>query len=59
MNQEYFDKTDYVIFILGIILLSFGITISIGILLLIWLIIKKVNQNIKKKNETFSTSFFN
>ena len=59
MKQDFFNKTDYVIFILGIIFVSFGITIPIGILLFILLISRKVNQNIKNNNKTFSTSFFN
>ena len=58
MKQDFFNKTDYVIFILGIIFVSFGITIPIGILLFILLISKKINQNIKN-DKTFSTSFFN
>jgi|APSaa5957512493_1039668.scaffolds.fasta_scaffold256379_2 prolipoprotein diacylglyceryltransferase len=59
MNQNFFDRTDYVIFVLGIIFISFGITIPVGILLFILLISRKVNQNIKNNNKTFSTSFFN
>jgi hypothetical protein len=58
MKQDFFNKTDYVIFILGIIFVSFGITIPIGILLFILLISRKVNQNIKN-DKAFSTSFFN
>ena len=58
MKQDFFNKTDYVIFILGIIFVSFGITIPIGILLFILWISRKVNQNIKN-DKAFSTSFFN
>jgi len=58
MKQDFFNKTDYVIFILGIIFVSFGTTIPIGILLFILLISRKVNQNIKN-DKAFSTSFFN
>ena len=58
MKQDFFNKTDYVIFILGIIFVSFGITIPIGILLFILLISIKINQNIKN-DKAFSTSFFN
>ena len=58
MNQNFFDRTDYVIFVLGIIFISFGITIPVGILLFILLISRKVNQNIKN-DKAFSTSFFN
>ena len=35
MNQNWCDKKDYRIFILGIIFVSFGITVPIGIILLI------------------------
>ena len=58
MNQIRFEKSDYVFFILGIIFLSFGITIPIGIIILVLIFVKKISQ-IKNNNETFSTSFFN
>ena len=58
MNQVRFEKSDYVFFILGIIFLSFAITIPIGIVILVLIFVKKISQ-IKNNNETFSTSFFN
>ena len=58
MNQIRFEKSDYVFFILGIIFLSSGITIPIGIVILVLIFLKKINQ-IRNNNETFSTSFFN
>ena len=47
MNQNWFDKKDYEIFILGIIFVSFGITIHVGIFLFILLISKKINYFLK------------
>ena len=44
MNQNWFDKKDYEIFILGIIFVSFGITVPVGIILLIS---KKINYFLK------------
>ena len=58
MNQIRFEKSDYVFFILGIIFLSFGITIPIGIIILVLILLKKLNQ-IKNNDETFSTAFYN
>ena len=59
MNKNLFDKTDYVIVIFVVIFLSFGITIPFGILLIIFLISKKNNFSIEKKNKTFNTLFYN
>jgi hypothetical protein len=58
VNQEWFDKKDYTIFVLGIIFISFGITIPIGITLLVVIFSKKINQ-IKNNDKSFSTLFFN
>lgn len=59
MNQDWFDKKDYAIFILGIIFVSFGITIPIGVLLFIILVSRKINQFTENNNKTFNTSFYN
>jgi hypothetical protein len=59
MNQNWFDKKDYGIFILGIIFVSFGITIHVGIFLFILLISKKINYFFENYNKTFNTSFYN
>ena len=59
MNQEWFNKKDYTIFVLGIIFVSFGITIPIGILLFTILISKKINYLLKNNNKTFNTEFYN
>ena len=61
MNQDYFNKRDYVIVIFATIFISFGITIPLGILLFIFLISSKINHGIRSKNEnkTLSTSFIN
>jgi len=58
MNQIGFHRKDYAFFILGIIFLSFGITIPIGIVLLVLIFLKKINQ-IKNNDKPFSTLFFN
>jgi hypothetical protein len=44
MNQNWCDKKDYRIFILGIIFVSFGITVPVEIILLIS---KKINYFLK------------
>ncbi|PJC49844.1 MAG: hypothetical protein CO032_07945 [Nitrosopumilales archaeon CG_4_9_14_0_2_um_filter_34_16] len=61
MNYYNFNKRDYLIVILAIILISFGITMPIGILLIIFLILNKINQYFQNEdnNKTFSTLFFN
>ena len=59
MNQNWFDKKDYEIFILGIIFVSFGITIPVGIILFILLISKKINYFFENYIKTFNTSFYN
>jgi len=59
MNKNSFGKTDYVIVIFVVIFLSFGITIPFGILLFIYLFLRKINFSIEKKNEVFNTSFYN
>ena len=56
MKQDFFNKTDYVIFILGIIFVSFGITVPVEIILLIS---KKINYFFENYNKTFNTSFYN
>jgi len=56
MNQNWCDKKDYRIFILGIIFVSFGITVPVEIILLIS---KKINYFFENYNKTFNTSFYN
>jgi|APSaa5957512535_1039671.scaffolds.fasta_scaffold05394_11 hypothetical protein len=58
MNQIKFDRRDYTFFIFGMVFLSFGVTIPIGITLLVLIFFKKINQ-IKNDDEQFSTLFFN
>jgi len=59
VNQEWFDKKDYTVFVLGIVFVSFGITIPIGIMLFVILISKKINYFLENNNKTFNTSFYN
>ena len=61
MNYYNFNKRDYLIMILAIIFISFGITTPIGIFLILFLILNKINQHIQNtnNNKTFSALFLN
>lgn len=57
-NKSIFTK-DYFLLFFSILLLNFGVTFPIGLMILIWLIIQKLQKLYIDNEKKLSTNFYN